>query len=120
KEDLSKQISEEQVIKPETVQKITQMMVRVVEHGYGKNAKIKGYDIAGKTGTADIATQGSYSEDTIQSFIGFFPAYNPQFVILVKLDKPKIGTVASATVTYTFRNMVQFLINYYNIPPDHE
>jgi cell division protein FtsI/penicillin-binding protein 2 len=120
KEDLSKQISEEQVIKPETVQKITQMMVGVVERGYGKNAKIKGYDIAGKTGTADIATQGSYSEDTIQSFIGFFPAYNPQFVILVKLDKPKIGTVASATVTYTFRNMVQFLINYYNIPPDHE
>ena len=119
-EDLSKAPDSEPILKPETVKKLTTMMVSVVEHGYGSNAKIKGYSIAGKTGTADIATGGKYSGDTIQSFAGFFPAYNPRFVILVKLDKPQLGAAASATVTYTFHNMAQFLINYYNISPDKD
>ena len=118
-EDLSSQYTSGDVIlKPDTIKKLTGMMVKVVQEGYGMNARIKGYNIAGKTGTADIAVDGKYSGDTIQSFAGFFPAYNPRFVILVKLDKPQIGAAASATVTYSFRNMVQFLINYYNIPPD--
>ncbi len=118
REETPKDETNERIISEETAKALTDMMVKVVEEGYGSRAKIKGYLFAGKTGTANIASFGGYSEDTIQSFVGFFPAYNPRFAILVKLDKPKIGDAASATVTLSFRNVAQFLINYYNIPPD--
>jgi cell division protein FtsI (penicillin-binding protein 3)/stage V sporulation protein D (sporulation-specific penicillin-binding protein) len=94
------------------------MMVSVVEHGYGSNAKVKGYTMAGKTGTADIAVGGKYTSDTIQSFGGFFPAYKPKVVMLVMLNKPAIGAAASTSVTYGFHDMAKFIIDYYNIAPD--
>jgi cell division protein FtsI/penicillin-binding protein 2 len=114
------EIKTKQVISTEAVKQVTDMMVNVVKHGYGKNAQVKGYHIAGKTGTADIASQGGYSQDTIQTFAGFFPAYKPRFVMMVRLDRPLYGVSASSTVTLTFRNLVKFLINYYNIPLDEE
>lgn len=114
------EIKPEQVISSDAVKKITDMMVNVVKGGYGKNAHVDGYLIAGKTGTADIASKGGYSQDTIQTFAGFFPAYNPRFVMMVRLDKPLYGVSASSTVTLTFRNLVKFLINYYNLPPDKD
>ncbi|MGC9067248.1 MAG: peptidoglycan D,D-transpeptidase FtsI family protein [Minisyncoccia bacterium] len=111
-----------QVISEETANTLTKMLVNVVENGYGRNAKIKGYSLAGKTGTANIPLKGQkgYSEDTIQSFIGFFPAYTPKFLILVKMDRPRALSASSAskTVTFTFKDIEQYLINYYNIPPD--
>ncbi len=112
------EISPERIIKKETAKTITDMMVSVVEHGYGSNAKIKGYTIAGKTGTADIAVEGKYTDDTIQSFSGFFPAYKPKVAMLVMLTKPAIGAAASTSVTYGFQDMAKFIIDYYNIPPD--
>ncbi|MDD3808314.1 MAG: penicillin-binding protein 2 [Candidatus Pacebacteria bacterium] len=112
------EISPERAIKKETAKTITDMMVSVVEHGYGSNAKIKGYTIAGKTGTADIAVEGKYTDDTIQSFAGFFPAYKPKVAMLVMLSKPAIGAAASTSVTYGFQDMARFVIDYYNIPPD--
>lgn len=111
-----------QVISSNTALTLTKMLVNVTENGYGRNAKIKGYSLAGKTGTANIPypDKRGYSEDTIQSFIGFFPAYEPKFLMLVKMDRPHAAGAASAskTVTYTFRDIEQYLINYYNIPPD--
>lgn len=111
-----------QVISEETANTLTKMLVNVTENGYGRNAKIKGYSLAGKTGTASIPYKDrkGYSEDTIQSFIGYFPAYEPRFLILVKMDRPRAAGASSAskTVTYTFRDIEQYLINYYNIPPD--
>lgn len=111
----------EQIISPETAETVTDMMVHVVENGYGKNAAISGYSIAGKTGTAQIPLpDGTYSkDDTLQSFVGFFPAHNPMFVIGVDLYRPKKGAVASETVTYVFRNIAFYLINYYNLVPDN-
>jgi len=112
----------EQIISEKTAETVTNMLIKVVENGYGKNAAIKGYTIAGKTGTAQIIlpNQKGYSEeDNIQTFMGFFPAADPKFVILVKLDKPRIGAAASNTVTYTFRDIAFYLINYYNLPPDN-
>jgi len=111
-----------QVISEETANTLTKMLVNVTENGYGRNAKIKGYSLAGKTGTASIPYKDrkGYSEDTIQSFIGYFPAYEPRFLILVKMDRPRAAGASSAskTVTYTFRDIERYLINYYNIPPD--
>ena len=107
------------VISEETAKKLTDMLVGVVEEGYGILAKIEGYKIAGKTGTAQVPSpQGGYYPDTtIQSFAGFFPADDPQFVILVKLDYPTKSKWGSLSAAPTFRRMAEFLINYYQIPP---
>ena len=108
------------VIPEKTAETLTSMLVDVVENGYGSNAKIKGYTIAGKTGTAFIALPGGkgYSNDEIHSFVSFFPAFDPRFIILVKMEKPKYPSAASHTVTLTAKEIEQFLINYYNVPPD--
>jgi len=108
------------IISEKTAEILTSMLVDVVENGYGSNAKIKGYTIAGKTGTAFIALPGGkgYSDDEIHSFVAFFPAFDPEFIILVKMEKPKYPSSASHTVTLTAKEVEQFLINYYNVPPD--
>jgi len=122
---------EEEVIRPQEIgrviseqsaEKLKDMLVGVVEEGYGVLAKIDGYKIAGKTGTAQVPSpQGGYYPDkTIQSFAGFFPADNPQFVILVKLDYPTKSRWGSLSAAPTFRRMAQFLINYYQIPKEKE
>ena len=83
------------VVSPKTASQLTTMLVEVVESGYGKRARIEGYQIAGKTGTAQVLLPGQTaydSEQTIQSFIGFAPALDPQFLALVKLDNPKVAS----------------------------
>ena len=94
------------------------MLVGVVDNGFDK-ATIKGYDIAGKTGTAQIPDgKGGYEEkDFIHNFLGFAPAYDPKFVILIKMDRPQGITFAADSLSSTFREVAQFLINYYKIPP---
>ena len=94
------------------------MLVSVVDNGFDK-ARIKGYDIAGKTGTAQIADgKGGYQEGVfIHDFVGFAPASNPKFVILIKMDKPQDITFAADSLSPTFRNVVAYLLNYYNVPP---
>ena len=104
-------------ISPQTARTLTQMMVAAANHT--KQAIIPGYAIAGKTGTAEIPTLGGYKEDrTITTFVGFFPADDPQFLILVKLVRPKTSAWASKTAAPTFRKIAQDIINIYNIPPD--
>jgi len=108
-----------QVISSETAEVLTEMLVSVVENGYGKPAKINGYDVAGKTGTAQVSDleQGGYSEDTIHSFIGYAPAFNPRFIILIKLDKPQGIRFASDSVSPVFKRIAEYLLNYLEIPP---
>ncbi len=106
------------VIKPETAQAVTQMMVSAVDKA--EVAKIDGYTFAGKTGTAQVPDfkHGGYSADVIHSYVGFGPTANPKFVILLKLDKPAGAPLAGQTVVPAFRDLAQFLVNYFNIPPD--
>lgn len=111
------EIISEKIISSETAKTVTDMMVSVVERGYGSRAKVPGYLIAGKTGTANIVFEGKYTDDTIQTFAGFFPANDPKVAMLVMIDSPAIGDTASATVTIGFKNLAKFIINYYNIPP---
>lgn len=85
-----------------------------------RTALIDGYRIGGKTGTAQVPIPGGYhKEDTIASFIGYAPVDNPQFVILVKLDKPK-GEFrwGSQSAAPTFQRLARRLLTYMNIPPD--
>ena len=67
------------------------MLVDVVQYGTGKKAKIKGWSIAGKTGTAYKFIDGSYSNKYISNFAGFFPSEKPQVVGVIILDEPKYG-----------------------------
>lgn len=101
-----------------TSDKLKTMLVGVVDNGFDK-ARIKGYDIAGKTGTAQIPDgKGGYDEkEFIHNFLGFAPAYDPKFVILIKMDRPKGIQFAADSMSPTFREIAQFLINYYKIPP---
>ena len=80
-----------QVIQKHTAQVLKAMMVSVVKNGHGSRAQVPGYYIGGKTGTAEIASRGGYSNDNIHSFVGFGPLDNSKFVIIVKLNKPKRG-----------------------------
>ena len=86
------------VIDPQAANLMRTMMVAAVDLGEAKWAKPKGVEIAGKTGTAQIPIQGHYDpEKTIASFVGFFPARNPKYTMLVSLTEPKTSTWGSET-----------------------
>ncbi|KKT42341.1 MAG: Peptidoglycan glycosyltransferase [Candidatus Giovannonibacteria bacterium GW2011_GWA2_44_13b] len=110
-----------QVIKPETSTAISKMLVDVVDLALaGGNAKIDGYSIAAKTGTAQIPKKDGkgYSDQYLHTFFGYFPAYDPQYLILMFLEKPRGVQYASHSLTDTFSELVEFMISYYTIPPD--
>ena len=104
------------VFKEDTVKKITGMMVSVVERGHGAKAKVAGFKVAGKTGTAQIPNpSGGYLEDQhIGSFAGFAPADSPKFVMVVKLDRPKNVEFAESSAAPLFGEIADWLLkNYY-------
>ena len=109
----------ERVLKPETVSTITNMLVNVVDDGYGKG--LKHYSVAAKTGTAQIARSdggGYYTDRNLHSLIGFFPAGKPQYVLYLFNVYPKGALYAIQTLGDPFFSMVEFMGNYYEIPPD--
>jgi cell division protein FtsI/penicillin-binding protein 2 len=80
---------------------------------------VPGYRIAGKTGTAEIPTAfGYHATDTIVSFVGYAPASDPEFIVLVKLDRPKASRWAAYTAAPTFGSIAERLFVYLQIPPD--
>lgn len=113
-------VEEGKVISPTTCQKLTSMLMSVVENGSARGTQIKGYHIAAKTGTAQVPlTTGGYSEtQTIQSFIGFFPALEPQYLIMVKLDNPE-SLMAGHSVAPIFKQLAKYIIDYKEIPPTY-
>lgn len=109
-----------QVVKKENAQQVADMLVSVIKSGHGKKAAVPGYDLAGKTGTAQIPkASGGYEENIYNhSFMGFGPANDPRFVMLVKLDKPKAALYAESTAAPVWGDIASFLINYYyKLPP---
>lgn len=107
------------VVSSETARQVTDMMVSAVDGAL--IAKIKGYAVAGKTGTAQVAdlSRGGYYEDrVVNTYAGFAPASDPRFVIVVKLAEPEGAPLAGSTVVPAFRDLAQFILNYYMIPPD--
>jgi len=105
---------------PESAQTLTDMMIDVVDLGV-QNAILPNYTVAGKTGTAQIPILGGYAQDeTIVSFVGFLPAQNPEFVVLVKLDRPdpSISQWATYTAAPVFRRVAYRIAEQLNIPPE--
>ncbi|MBU3918496.1 penicillin-binding protein 2 [Patescibacteria group bacterium] len=114
-----------QVISKDTADQIVKMLVSVAEIGYSKPARVDGYYIAGKTGSSQISfsalgiNKSGYSDQTWQTFVGFAPAFDPKFVILVKLDNPATRS-ANESATLIFKEMAKYILDYYQIPPDKE
>ena len=106
------------VLKPETSKTLGRMLVSAVNKAV--IGAINGYSLAGKTGTAQVPdfVNGGYAEDVINTYIGYGPVTDAQFVILIKLDEPEGAPLAGRTVVPAFHELAQFIINYYNIPPD--
>jgi len=107
------------VISEEAARQVIQMMMSAVRKA--TIAQIPKFDIAGKTGTAQIPNlkQGGYLDEFIHNFIGFAPAFDPRFTVLIRIDKPEGAPLAGLTVVPAFRELAEFILNYYNVPPDH-
>lgn len=111
-----------QVFSPETSETISRMLTTVVDkalkHG---TVALPHHSVAAKTGTAQIANPngGGYYEDKyLHSFFGYFPSYDPQFLVFLYTVEPKGVQYASETLTNPFIDITKFLVNYYNVPPD--
>jgi cell division protein FtsI/penicillin-binding protein 2 len=115
--DESKPQALRQVVSAQTANTILAMLVNVVESGHAKGARISGYYVGGKTGTAQVANAGGYSnEDYIHTFIGIVPIDDPQIVMLTKIDSPRDDRFAESTALPLWHDIADFLLKYYQIP----
>lgn len=108
------------VISEKTSMEMRDILRSVVVNGHGKRADVPGYLVAGKTGTAQVASveKRGYEEGRkIGSFAGFAPVQDPRFVILVKIDNPKNVEWAESSAAPAFGELMKFLLEYYNIEP---
>lgn len=107
-----------QVISAKTAAQVTEMMVNATEFGEARAFAPAGYRIAGKTGTAQIPVAGHYDPaKTIASFVGFAPADDPKFAMLVRFTEPQTSPFGSETAAPTFFEIAKELFNYFGIPP---
>jgi cell division protein FtsI/penicillin-binding protein 2 len=116
------------VMSPSAIANLNTMLQVVVQHGSGYLAGLQnpGYKLAGKTGTAQIPKpdgSGYIEGANIGSFIGYAPADNPKFVVMVRINEPSIACdgaqcgYAEYTTVPVFGDVVKWLFNYYGIPP---
>ncbi|HVZ75886.1 MAG TPA: penicillin-binding protein 2 [Candidatus Paceibacterota bacterium] len=109
------------VLKPQTVTDVTRMLTTVVDNAFAAGMSFPHYSVAAKTGTAQIANPnggGYYSNEFLHSFFGYFPSYDAKFIVFLFAVDPKGAPYSSETWGTYFHDTVQFLINYYNVPPD--
>ncbi|HAW49391.1 TPA: hypothetical protein DCX16_00335 [bacterium] len=100
-----------EVLSPSVARIVKELMLGVVEKGTGKNAKIEGYEVCGKTGTVEKLKGKRYDPSrVISSFIGFFPKDDPEIVIFVMIDEPKKAHFAGIVAAPCFRRIAERLI----------
>lgn len=110
------------VLSTETSEEISRMLTAVVDDALrGGTVALPNHTIGAKTGTAQIPDpeNGGYYEDKfLHSFFGYFPAFDPEFIVFMYTVEPQGVRYASETLTDPFMDITRFLINYYSIPPD--
>ena len=112
------------ILRKDTTDEVTRMLVKVVDEKMSvahPSLRMERYSIAAKTGTAQIpdhANGGYYSDRYLHSFFGYFPAYDPKFLVFLYQVHPKGAEYASETLTDPFGEITKYLINYYDIAPD--
>ncbi len=114
-------IVKEGIIKKETSDTINRMMTHVFEAYDNGSHKFEHYSVGAKTGTAQVAMdngKGYYKDRHMHSFFGYFPAYDPKFMVFLFLKNTKEVKYASQTLIPPFLNISKFLMNYYNVSPD--
>ncbi len=119
-EKLSKPVKIRRVLKEETTQTMKKVLQSVVENGSGKRAQIKGYNVAGKTGTAEkLSKEGGYGKRShVVSFCGFAPVSHPEFTILVILDNPSKYTFGGTAAAPVFKEIMEPLLAAKGVAPD--
>lgn len=113
--------SEGQIISEKTAREVVSVMKETVNTGTGIGAKIEGYSIGGKTGTAQKVRQGGFGYEPgkyVASFIGFFPADAPEVLILVIVDSPSKSIYGSTVAIPIFKKIALATIDHLNIYPD--
>jgi cell division protein FtsI/penicillin-binding protein 2 len=106
-------------ISAETAEVMTEMLSQSLG-GETTLAHVNGYELAGKTGTAQIPNERGYDDRwTIATFVGWGPVVDPQFIVLVRIDKPEISPWGSVVAAPVFRDVVERLVTMLAIPPDH-
>jgi len=105
------------VLSPQTLERINEILVGVVERGTGKQAAVEGYTVAGKTGTAQKVERGGYSHSKVlASFVGYVPAEVPQLAILVLIDEPQRAKWGGEAAAPVFKRVAQQALYYLQVP----
>lgn len=114
----------EQIFSPKTSEEVSRVLVEAVDSALlGGDLALPNHTVAAKTGTAQIARQGQsgyYDDRFMHTFFGYFPAYDPQFIVFLYTLEPRGAQYSSDTLAVPLMNISRFLINYYEIPPDRE
>ncbi|WP_321407249.1 penicillin-binding transpeptidase domain-containing protein [Tolumonas auensis] len=110
----------ERIIDPLIAEQVIHALESVVEEGgTGGKAAVPGYRIAGKTGTAKVATAGGYGKDYVGTFVGFAPVSNPRFAMVVIINEPHGTSYYGGSVAGpTFAEVMSSALQLYNVPPD--
>jgi cell division protein FtsI (penicillin-binding protein 3) len=106
------------VVSPKTAKTVLAMLESVVsEQGTAPKARIPGYRVAGKTGTAQVAVPGGYGRDVIASFIGVAPADKPELVVAVTVVKPQVGRWGGQLAAPVFKEVMMSALKTRHVPP---
>ncbi len=110
---------EHRILSPTVNSQVSAMLTNVVADGTGTEAKIDGYRVAGKTGTAEVPGPNGYTTGKyVASFVGYVPASKPRLVVLVKVQEPTKAIFGGVVAAPAFAEIARFCLQYLEIPPD--
>lgn len=126
KQEIQPEVVRDNIITAQSSATLRNMLISVVESGFGNLAKVPGYYIGGKTGTAQVPytslgiNKSGYSDHTWQTFMGFAPALDPKFIALIKLDNPTATKTSEYSAVPMFYDLAKYIFDYWQIPPDYD